>query len=375
MELAITTFKGLENVLSEEIKILGGQDIMVGNRVVTTYGDKELLYKMAYKLRTGLKILQPINNFKVSNDDELYKTIFRMDFSPYLSPSGNFSIDIVSNSEILTHSRYTLYRIKDAIVDRMKKTHGHRPDINTNNPDFILHVRINKDHVFLSSDATGDSLHKRNYRLAQVEAPLNECMAAGLIMLSKWDKSQNFLDPMAGSGTIGIEAAMIASNTPPQIFRNKFTFKKWKTYNPALWAKICNEAKAEIQPMDCKIEMSDKDPFAIRIMRENIEKFNFETSLTISQTDFFNRQGNGELLIFNPPYDMRLRMNDINHFYSQIGDHLKKAFVGSEAWIFSSHLQALKSIGLRTSAKIPMFNGPLESKFCKYELFAGKKEY
>ena len=374
MELAITTFKGLEPVLAEEVRALGGEDVTVGNRVVTAFGDKELLYKLSYCLRTGLKILLPLRNFKATSEDELYREVYKMNFSPFLSPTGTFSIEIVSNSEIFTHSRFSLYRIKDAIVDRMKKTHGSRPDIDTNNPEFKLHVRISHDQVYLASDATGDSLHKRNYKVAQAEAPLNECLAAGLVLLTGWDQNRNLLDPMAGSGTIGLEAAMIATGTPAQLYRNKFTFKRWKSYNPALWASVCNEVKANIRPLEARIEMSDKDPFAIRKMTENVARFDFGDRLKISRQDFFNRQGNGELLIFNPPYDIRLKVDDICREYSLIGDQLKQGFAGSEAWIFSSQLAALKCVGLRTSARIPMYNGPLESKFCKYELFAGKKD-
>ncbi|HQW10681.1 MAG TPA: THUMP domain-containing protein [Saprospiraceae bacterium] len=371
MEIVVTTFKGLEPVLAAELGQLGAEDVSIGHRAVICFGDKELLYKINYLVRTGIKVLLPIAYFQARDPEELYHAMRHVDFGGYLSSNGTFSIDIVCHSEYFTHEQFAMYRIKDAIVDQMKKVHGERPSIDTSNPDFRLHVRISGDEITLSSDSSGDSLHKRNYKHAINVAPLNECLAAGIILLSGWDKTTPLWDPMAGSGTIGIEAAMIASDCPPQLLRSKFTFKKWRSFNPSLWSKVCSEAKEKIDVSSIPILMSDIDLDAVKIIRDNMENLPFAEEVKVTRADFFDLTGQGETLVFNPPYDQRMRVDDIHEFYSNIGDHMKKYFTGSTAWIFSSQLDALKSIGLKTGRKIPLFNGPLDSRLCRYDLFAG----
>jgi len=237
MELTITTFKGLERVLAEELQELGAQDIVIGTRAVTCYGDKELLYRANYELRTALRVLVPIHHFVANNTDSLYRKVKAFNFSGYFRPEQTFSIDAVVHSEYFNHSQFVIHKVKDAIVDRMRADYGVRPSINVSTPDFRLHVRITGDRVTLSSDSSGDSLHKRGYRTKTVSAPMSEVLAAGLVRLSAWDKKSIFIDPMAGSGTIAIEAAMAAAGIPAQYCRKDFTFRKWKNFDNRLWTK------------------------------------------------------------------------------------------------------------------------------------------
>lgn len=373
MEIVVITFKGLEPVLAKEMNALGAESVSIGNRAVTGYGDKELLYKLNYLLRTGLKVLVPIENFTADSPEALYKNIRKINFSSYLKPEGTFAIDITCHSEIFTHSQFALYKIKDAIVDRYKQAYGQRPSIDTRDPDFRLHVRITGNQVYLSSDSSGETLNKRKYKTAINAAPLNEVLAAGLILHSGWSPDKSFSDPMAGSGTIGIEAAMIGTQTPAQILRSKFAFKKWDKYNPSLWADICNKAKTKIDNQAIRIFMSDSDFDSQKNIRENLSLFDFSPLIKVEKKDFFNLQVSpAEFILFNPPYDKRIQLDNALDFYADIGTHIKHHFAGSEVWIFSSFLDGLKNIGLKTSKKIPLFNGPMEAKLQGYTVFSGK---
>lgn len=374
MELTITTFKGLEQVLALELKEMGAQDITIGTLAVSCYGDKQLMYRANYELRTALRVLVPIHQFVANSPDALYKKVKAFNFSGYLRPEQTFAIDAVVHSEYFTHSQFVIHKVKDAIVDRMRADYGIRPSIDVSAPDFRLHVRITGDRVTLSSDSSGDSLHKRGYRTKTVSAPMSEVLAAGLVRLSGWDKKSIFIDPMAGSGTIAIEAAMAAADVPAQFCREDFTFKKLKNYDNRLWNKVVQDAKERINTVLPPIFASDKSRLAVDNIKTNLEKLPINNGVIASQFDFFNVRQENATIIMNPPYDERMKVSDVMRFYEEIGNHLKHKCTGSKAWIFSSNIEAMKYIGLKPSKKYILFNGPLECRYHGFELFSGKRE-
>lgn len=373
MELTITTFKGLERVLAEELQELGAQDIVIGTRAVTCYGDKDLLYRANYELRTALRVLVPIHHFVANNTDSLYRKVKAFNFSGYFRPEQTFSIDAVVHSEYFNHSQFVIHKVKDAIVDRMRADYGVRPSINVSTPDFRLHVRITGDRVTLSSDSSGDSLHKRGYRTKTVSAPMSEVLAAGLVRLSAWDKKSIFIDPMSGSGTIAIEAAMAAAGIPAQYCRKDFTFRKWKNFDNRLWTKIINSANERIITDLPPIFASDKSRLAVDNIKINLESLPLQNRVIASQFDFFNVRQENATIIMNPPYDERMKVSDVIRFYEEIGNHLKHKCSGSKAWVFSSNIEAMKYIGLKPSKKFVLYNGPLECRFYGFDLYSGKR--
>jgi putative N6-adenine-specific DNA methylase len=372
MEIVVTTFKGLEQILAQEMTSLGAESVTIGNRAVTGYGDKELLYRLNYLLRTGLKVLVPIDRITANNPDELYRNTRKINFSAYLDADSSFAIDITCHSEIFTHSQFALYKIKDAIADQYRQRHGQRPNIDVNEPDFRLHVRITGNEIYFSSDSSGETLNKRKYKTAINAAPLNEVLAAGLVMMSGWSPERSFSDPMAGSGTIGIEAAMIGTHTPAQVHRTRFTLKKWRNYNPSLWADVCNKAKSGIDNNAIKITVSDNDLNSLKAIRENLSLFDFTPSIKIERKDFFTSENAADFVLFNPPYDQRIRLDNALEFYEEIGTHLKHHYENKEVWIFSSFMEGMKKIGLKPFRKFPLNNGPLEAKLKGYKIFGGK---
>lgn len=373
MDITVTTLKGFESILAHELDALGAEDIQMGARAVTCFGDKELLYRANYELRTALRVLVPFYNFRATTTDALYKKIREYNFSPFLSPDQSFSIDVACSSEYFTHSQFVTHKVKDGIVDRMRSKFDKRPSISIENPDFKLHVRIVGDEVTLSTDSSGDSLHKRGYRVQTVSAPMSEVLAAGLVILSGWDKETMFVDPMAGSGTIAIEAAMIASNTPAQYCRDNFLFKKWSNFDRRLWERVVDDANEKIDLDLPIIFASDKDRSAIDAIKANLANLPIRDKVIASQFDFFSVKQENATIIFNPPYDERMKVSDVLNFYEDIGTHLKHKCAGSNAWIFSSNFEAMKHIGLKTSRRYTLYNGPLECKYFGYELFQGKR--
>jgi len=373
MDLTITTLKGFEGILAQELDALGAEDIQIGARAVTCFGDKELMYRANYELRTALRVLVPFHNFRASSTEALYKKIRDYNFLPFLQPDQSFSIDVAISSEYFTHSQFVTHKVKDGIVDRMRSRFDQRPSISIDNPDFKLHVRILGDEVTLSTDSSGESLHKRGYRVQTVSAPMSEVLAAGLVILSGWDKETMFVDPMAGSGTIAIEAAMIASNTPAQYCRENFLFKKWSNFDRRLWEKVVDNANERIDLDLPIIFASDKDRSAIDAIKANLVRLPIRDKVIASQFDFFSVKQENATIIFNPPYDERMKVSDVLDFYEDIGTHLKHKCAGSKAWIFSSNFDAMKQIGLKTSRRFTLYNGPLECKYFGYELFQGKR--
>jgi len=374
-QIQVKTFFGLEEILSEEIKKLGGKNVEKKNRAVGCVGDLGFLYKLNYSLRTGLKVLVPILSFKAFNDEKFYDKIFDFPWKNYIKKEQTFSIDSTVNSNIFRHSQFMTLKMKDAIVDYFIKNFRSRPDIDTKNPGIKFHLHIDEYSVSISLDSSGDPLYKRGYRVAQGNAPINEVLASGMLSIAGWDGKGNFLDPMCGSGTLLIEAGIIAIDLPAQIFRKNFSFMNWNNYDSDLFEKIKESRINKIKNFQDKIIGYDIDEDILSLATKNIKSAEMENIITIKRNNFFDskKENFPVLLVFNPPYDERLKIHD-NDFYKKIGNTLKNNYPNTLTWFISSDLDASKKIGLRTSRKVKLFNGKLECKFLQYETYDGSKK-
>ena len=370
------TFTGMEEVLAMELTDLGATEVRTVKRGVQFYGDKKLLYKANYQSRVSLRILKPIASFKAMNETQLYDEVRKIDWSEYLDLERTFSIDGITSYSNITHSKYLALKTKDAIVDQFRDKFGKRPNVNKDDPDVAINVRIFKNEATVSLDSSGESLHKRGYRVATGPAPMNEVLAAGLILLSGWKGDTNFIDPMCGSGTIPIEAALLARNIPSGYFREDYSFKRWNDFDTNLWNEIKTEAENGIKEFDKKIIGSDWSGRILTTAKENITSAGLQNTITLKTSfiDDLEPVEGGGILIMNPPYGERIKTDDIIELYKGIGDALKQNFIGYSAWVISSHQEALKFVGLRPSRNITVYNGQLECKFAKFELYSGSKK-
>ena len=375
-KMVAKTFFGLEEILADELLKLGAKKINIGVRNISFYGDKGFLYKANLSLRTAIRILKPIVVFDVNDDKELYSSFFNFNWEDYLSVDNTFAIDSVLNSDFFTHSLYVSQKAKDGIVDRYRKLFKTRPSVDSINPDLKINIHIRNKCCTVSLDSSGKPLNQRGYRSQTNIAPINEVLAAGIILLSEWDLESDFLDPMCGSGTFLIEAAMLATNYPPNIKRSNFSFKNWNDFDLDLFVTITKSVLSKTKPFNNKILGFDKSPSAISKCDQNIINAGLEDVISISKEDFFrSKKYNDDYLhiVFNPPYGERLRI-DIELFYKKIGDTLKTNYTNSCTWFITSSIEALKYVGLRPSRKIKLFNGKLESRLAKYEIYSGSKK-
>lgn len=375
-EMIAKTLYGFEEILENELRGLGAKKIEKLTRAVRFFGDKELLYSCNLNLRTAIKILVPIDTSTAYDEGRLYRNIKRIEWETLFSINETFAIDGVTSGDVFTHSQYVALKSKDAIADRFREKTGERPSVDTDNPDIRINVHIQDRKCTVSLDSSGDSLGKRGYKTSQVAAPLSEVLAAGLIKMTGWKGDTDFIDPMCGSGTIAIEAALMAKRIAPGSFRT-FLFENWVNFDPDLWEKVKQEAKAKERPFDGKIIGMDKDGQAVNIARDNARTAGVNDITAIRHQDFLESEGHGNevLILMNPPYGERLEQDeDMNKFYGEIGTHLKHKYEGNDAWIFSANSEALKHVGLRPSKKIKLYNGPLEARFHKYELYRGSKK-
>ena len=375
IKIQIKTFFGLETVLGEEIKKLGGKNVELKNRAVNCEGDLGFLYKINYSARTALKILVPIDEFKAYNETKYYDRLFKFEWDEFMDVNQTFAIDSTVNSERFSHSQFMTFKMKDAIVDYFQNKYGKRPSIETKSPDIKFHLHIDRELVTISLDSSGDALFKRGYRKEQGEAPINEVLASGMLQLAGWDGKGNFLDPMCGSGTLLIEAAMIAMDLPAQLYRRRFGFQNWKNYDDDLFATIKQHRVDRIREFHGKIVGYDIDGRMLDAARTNIESAEMEEVIEVRRENFFDTKKDmfPLLMVFNPPYDERISIND-DDFYKKIGDTFKTSYPNTLAWLISSDLDAPKKIGLRPSRKIKLFNGKLETRFLQYEMYEGTKK-
>jgi putative N6-adenine-specific DNA methylase len=365
------TVAGMEEILLQELLSRGAQDAQLLRRAVTFKGTKEVLYRANYTCRTALRILVPIKTFTITKQEDLYENVKTIAWEDHMENEKSIAVDAVNSTSVFTNSQYVALRTKDAVVDRFRDRTGVRPSVNLDDPDLRINVHIYKETCTVSLDSSGSSLHKRGYRKVTGPAPLNEVLAAGLIQLSGWDKNMPLLDPMCGSGTLLIEAAMLAKNIPSGYFRPAFGFERWKDFDPDLWKKVRNEENGKITEIPVMINGSDISSRAISIAAENIAytKLQDQIQLRIAAFDETRAAGETGMIIFNPPYDERLQIDNIIDFYKRIGDVLKRNYKGYEAWVISSDIRALKFIGLHPSRKITVFNGPLECRFVRFSLY------
>lgn len=375
LSIQVKTFFGLEEILAEEIKKLGGRKIEIKNRAVTCEGDLGFLYKLNYSCRTALKVLVPILNFKAWNEDKYYDKLFAFPWDSIMDSQQTFAIDSTINSERFKHSQFMTLKMKDAIVDFFKAKYRKRPDIDTKNPDIKFHLHIDRELVCISLDSSGDPLFKRGYRKEQTQAPINEVLASGMLHLAGWDGKGNFLDPMCGSGTLLIEAAMMATNLPAQIFRKRFAFQNWKNYDASLFTKIREFRVNKIQDFTGEIVGYDIDTQALKVAQKNIDFTELNDIIKVKKQNFFESKKEffPLLIVFNPPYNERISINE-EDFYKKIGNTFKQNYPNTLSWLISSDLEAVKKIGLRPSKKIKLFNGKLECRFLQYETYEGTKK-
>ena len=372
-ELVAKTFHGLEEILAKELTELGASNIEIGNRMVAFTGDKALMYKANFCLRTAIRILKPIKHFKANTADEVYDNIKSIAWENYLDNTKSFAVDAVVFSNDFRHSKFVAYKVKDAIVDYFRDQTGERPSVRINNPDVLLNIHIAEDRCTLSLDSSGESLHRRGYRQEAVEAPLNEVLAAGMILMTGWKGECDLIDPMCGSGTIPIEAALIARNIAPGVFRKEFAFEKWVDFDQDLFDSIYNDDSQE-REFNHKIYGYDNNPKANEIAIRNVKAAGLSKEIELKLQPFqqFEQPKEKSIIITNPPYGERISTDDLLGLYKMIGERLKHAFAGNDAWILSYRDECFDQIGLKPSVKIELYNGALECQFRKYQLFDGK---
>jgi len=376
-KMVATTLFGFESILEQELIKLGAQKVNKQVRSVTFYGDNGFMYKANLALRTAIRVLKELKTFTVKSEDDLYTKINAIEWDNFISVDETFAVNAVVNSEYFTtNSHYISLKTKDAVADYFRSKYNKRPNVDIKSPHLRINIYIHNDKCIVNLDSSGMSLHKRGYKSATNIAPINEVLAAGLIMLAGYDGSTHFIDPMCGSGTLLIEAAMIANKIPPNINRKEFGFENWKDFDEPLYDKIYDALLSRVKTCQNKIIGIDKAPSAVAKALENVKNANLEDFIDIKQDDFFKTKNTNKgptILVFNPPYGERLAI-DAESFYKNIGDTLKNNYQNTRAWFITSDLQALKYVGLKTSRRIPLKNGNLDCRFVNYEIYEGSKK-
>ena len=372
-ELIAKTFMGLEPVLAKELTQLGANEVQIGRRMVSFMGDKEMMYRANFQLHTAIRILKPIKHFKALSADDVYREVQKIDWSEYIGLDKTFAVDSVVFSVEFRHSKFVAYKVKDAIVDQFREKTGKRPNISVANPDIRLNIHIAEDKCTLSLDSSGESLHRRGYRQESVEAPLNEVLAAGMILMTGWQGETDFIDPMCGSGTLLVEAALIAHNMAPGLFRKEYAFEKWPDFDSDLFDRIYNDDSSE-REFTHHIYGYDVDIKAVNTARLNVRAAGLLNDITVEEADFknFTQPKEKSIIVTNPPYGERISTPDLLGTYKMIGERLKHQFLNNDAWILSYREECFDQIGLKPSIKIPVYNGSLECEFRKYQIFDGK---
>lgn len=376
-KMVAKTLFGLESLLASELRALGASNIELGTRNVSFEGDTGFMYKANLCCRTAIKILKPISAFNVFTEADIYKKVFDMPWENYMSSDGTLAVDAAVFSKTFTHSQYIALKTKDAIVDRFREKEGVRPNVDLDHPTLRINIHIDRNICTVSLDSSGQSLHKRGYKTESTLAPINEVLAAGMIMLSGWNGNSHFLDPMCGSGTIVAEAAMIACNIPPNLNKEEFGFETWPDFDVDLYELIENAALKKIRDFHFTINGYDIDNVSLQKAQQNSKNASLEEFITFTKNDFFTtkKEVKGPLhIVFNPPYDERIAISDTEQFYGNIGNTLKRHYPNSQAWMITSNLEALKYVGLRPSKKIKLYNGKLESKLVCYDIYEGSKK-
>jgi len=376
MQLVAKTLAGLEEELAAEVRALGGEKVRLATRAVSFEGDKRLLYRANLELRTALRVLVNIHEGKARDEEQLYRLIQEVDWEQYMGVNDTLAVDAVTSSRFFKHSKYAALKTKDAVVDQFRKKYHRRPSINLIAPRLRINLYIYQDQCTISLDSSDDSLHKRGYRVDALEAPINEVLAAGMVLKSGWKADSAFVDPMCGSGTILIEAALWATGRAPLLQREHFGFLRWPDFEESLWHSVREAAEGRVASFEHGLYGFDKDFKAVRLAQQNAMAAGLEEVVEIARKPFERLKAPAErgLIMMNPPYDERLVKKDIGQFYERIGDRLKQEFPGFDAWIISANREAMKRVGLRRAEQHQLFNGPLECRLAKYELYTGSQK-
>ncbi len=376
-KMVAKTLYGLEEILAQELRQLGASNIEIGVRNVSFEGDTGFMYKANLCCRTAIKILKPITAFNVFKEEDLYQKVYNINWQQYMDVKGSLAVDATVFSDYFKHSQYISLKTKDAIVDRFRDMEGERPNVDLDHPTLRINIHIDRNICTVSLDSSGQSLHKRGYKVANTLAPINEVLAAGMILKAGWTGQSDFIDPMCGGGTLLAEAAMIACNIPANLNKEEFGFETWPDFDVDLYELIENAALKKIKEFHFKIVGYDIDPITLKKANENIVAANLSEFVTLAHCDFFETEKGRDrqlFLVFNPPYDERISIDNVERFYANIGNTLKRSYPDSQAWMITSNLEALKYVGLRPSKKIKLFNGKLESKLVQYEMYSGSKK-
>ena len=376
-KMVAKTLYGLEEILAQELRQLGASNIEIGVRNVSFEGDTGFMYKANLCCRTAIKILKPITAFNVFKEEDLYQKVYNINWQQYMDVNGSLAVDATVFSDYFKHSQYISLKTKDAIVDRFRDMEGERPNVDLDHPTLRINIHIDRNICTVSLDSSGQSLHKRGYKVANTLAPINEVLAAGMILKAGWTGQSDFIDPMCGGGTLLAEAAMIACNIPANLNKEEFGFETWPDFDVDLYELIENAALKKIKEFHFKIVGYDIDPITLKKANENIVAANLSEFVTLAHCDFFETEKGRDrqlFLVFNPPYDERISIDNVERFYANIGNTLKRSYPDSQAWMITSNLEALKYVGLRPSKKIKLFNGKLESKLVQYEMYSGSKK-
>lgn len=370
------TLSGLEPILAEELNALGAENIKTVTRAVEFEGDEELMYKANYWCRTALRILKPILSFEFKDVAHFYQQLYLYNWDDIMDCEQTIAIDVAMADSIFSNSHFVAQKSKDAIADYFRRKFNKRPSVNIENPDIRINIRIYRNSCSVALDSSGESLHKRGYKVSGAEAPISEVLAAGLILLSKWDGNAILIDPMCGSGTICFEAALIAHNIPAGFWRKSYGFESWKNHNRQLWLQVKDECKELPEKFKENIYGSDISSSTLNIAKANLKNRGLNGAISFSRSAFQDYMPPAESgwVIFNPPYGERIQSEDLLAFYQSFGDILKAKYTNFQAWIISSDANALKFIGLKPSQKIKLFNGPLECRFLKFEIYSGSKK-
>jgi len=373
--LIVKTLYGLEEILSKELLSLGGREIQKINRAVAVVGDLGFVYKINIALRTGLRVLLPLNEIQMETVDDYYDAVYEVPWEELFDEGKTFAVHVVGTNEELNHSSFAGLKAKDAIVDRFRDKLGVRPSVDKYEPEVPIHIHISRDTVRIYLDTSGESLHRRGYRLEAAKAPLNEVLAAGIILHSSWNGGMPVLDPMCGSGTFLVESALIAHNMPANIYRESFAFFNWKGFEEELFVKIREGLLSRAKDYDGKFFGRDIDVYSLDAAAANIERSMFEDAVRLKRADFFEADPPAEkgLMLINPPYNVRIQA-DTHRMYRQMGDTLKEKYAGWEVYWITSDMEAIKSIGLRPSRKWNLFNGELECKLLRFDMYEGTKK-
>lgn len=371
--MVATTLQGLEEVLAREITAIGGNDVSPAKRAVYFTADKDLVYKANLRLRTALRLLKPLKRFRAPDEEALYQGAASVPWSTLFGVEKTFAVKAAVTGPVHTHSHFASLKVKDAIADHFRDKLGRRPSVDTREPDIVVHLRIFNDEVNLSLDSSGQPLNKRGYRPREAEAPLNECLAAGMLLLSDYQGKTHFVDGMCGSGTLAIEAAMIANRIAPGLLRHDYSFMHWADYDPDLFEVIHEATVNRVRESSHRILAMDHDPAAIQLARQAAETAQLDDVIEFRQGDFMEEEPLPApgFLVLNPPYDERLRTENVEQLYESIGARLKSAYPGYRAWVISGHTEAMKSIGLRTFQTYHLMNGPIECRYSGYQIYSG----